>query len=459
MNKFRKPASRSQLSLLPQSVDEFVGSEDLVRYIDALVDELNLSKVKRTYSYQGRPGYDPVVLTKILVYGKIRGIRSSRALATACRENLKFMFIASNETPDFRTISDFRKRFCKELAGILQQTIQIGVAERIITLEHVAVDGSLIKGFAGDSSYKKPEYIAEQIKQLETLLLEDIESDDEGENDQDGGSLPPELQDKKKLKKRLQDALAKHKRLTGKPEKVSTTDPECKYTRKGPCYNGQAAVDEESLMIVGGFATNTPNDSGLLPPLLKDIEKNTGKNPKNISADAGYNAKVGLADMKQREIKGFIPQRARTSKGYAPDKFKYDEKSDSYICPSGQRLEFKHRKVSSRVYRASDCSGCNLRSQCLRNENSETARTLTVSKYNQLESEMIQRVNSPLGRQMAHKRSSTIELAFAHIKYIRKLRRFIFRGLNMIDAMWKFELGVYNIERLVRLRMKKALIT
>ena len=91
MNKFRTPGSRHQVSLLPRSVEEYVGSADVARYIDAFVDELDLSAIAAAYSEEGRPGFSPKVMVKILVYGKLRGIRSSRALATAVSENLKFI--------------------------------------------------------------------------------------------------------------------------------------------------------------------------------------------------------------------------------------------------------------------------------------------------------------------------------------------------------------------------------
>ena len=89
-------------------------------YVDNLVRELDLGAIEAEYSSEGRRGFSPEVMVNLLVYGKMRGIRSSRKLSEACRENLKFIYITSGEQPDFRTINRFRKRFCKELAEILQ---------------------------------------------------------------------------------------------------------------------------------------------------------------------------------------------------------------------------------------------------------------------------------------------------------------------------------------------------
>jgi len=200
MRKFREPISRLQQSLLPRSVEEFVLSDDLARYVDSLVEELDLSDIEECYSELGRHGFSPQVMVKLLVYGKMRGIRSSRSLAKACEENLKFMYVTSGEKPDFRTISLFRKRFCRELADILRQTIVIGLESGVIDLKHVAIDGSLIKSFAGDNSYKTPGTIEKELELLEHLIEQDIECDDSSDDDDDdtSGSLPKSLQDPEK---------------------------------------------------------------------------------------------------------------------------------------------------------------------------------------------------------------------------------------------------------------------
>ncbi len=227
MQKFREPANRNQQTLLPRSVEEFVPVGDLARYVDSLVDELNLSAIEQYYSTEGRPGFSPKVMVKLLVYGKIRGIRSSRKLSQACRENLKFIYITSGEQPDFRTVSLFRQRFCKELADILRQTIVVGLETGVIDLEHVAVDGTLVKSFAGDNSYKTPQQIAKELELLQRSIEKDIEKDDLDENHDDGESLPNDLRDPKKLKEKLQKALAKHQEYRSKPIKEQRKSSTC----------------------------------------------------------------------------------------------------------------------------------------------------------------------------------------------------------------------------------------
>jgi hypothetical protein len=205
-------------------------------------------------------------MVKILLYGKMRGMRSSRELARAVRENVRFMYIASGEQPDFRTISLFRKRFSRELSGLLRQTIDVGLRAGLITLEHVAVDGTVLRAYAGRRSFRSVEQLRALEAALERSFAEDIEADErEGEErGEDGGdgSLPPELRDRQRLRERVKRALAEQttveqRRREEKGRKIrqiSLTDPESRFMQshggREPSYNGQVAVDAASRMVV-----------------------------------------------------------------------------------------------------------------------------------------------------------------------------------------------------------------
>lgn len=476
MEKFRTTANRDQIMLLPRSIDEYVGPEDAVRYVDAFVDELDLSAMEEEYSELGRPGFGPAVMVKILLYGKMRGMRSSRELARAVRENVRFMFIASGEQPDFRTISLFRKRFFRELSGLLRQTIEVGVREGLIKLEHVAVDGTVIRAYAGRRSFRTAEQLRALDAVLERSFEQDIEMDEredaEREDDDGEGTLPLDLRDREQLRAKVKAALAqqaevevKRKRKGKHIQKMSLTDPECRiiqsHAGRQPSYNGQVAVDVESRMVVGGYATNAVSDNGELPELLADIEANTGKNPKVLSADRGYSLKAGLAELKEREIDGYIPQREEKSAYFKQEDFCYDEETNTYRCPNSRVLHYhgdvKHKRTQWRKYVCEDCGGCPVAVQCMHNGRSR--RTLYISIYSGLYYEMREKTRTALGRRMARIRASTVEPTFGHIKANRKLRQFYFRGRAMVDSMWKLELASYNIEKLIKLRMGPSLVT
>jgi transposase len=114
MKTFRTGDNKGQLSLLPPSIEDYVGAGDLVRYVNGFVDALDLRRIEDKFSRLGRPAYSPKLLVKVILYGKMRGIRTGRELSRACGENLRVMFLARNERPDFRTINDFQKNKAEE---------------------------------------------------------------------------------------------------------------------------------------------------------------------------------------------------------------------------------------------------------------------------------------------------------------------------------------------------------
>jgi hypothetical protein len=205
-------------------------------------------------------------------------------------------------------------------------------------------------------------------------------------------------------------------------------------------------------MVVGGYATNAVSDNGELPEVLRDIEANTGRNPKELSADRGYSLKEGLEDLQKRGIDGYIPQRKEKSAYFKQEDFQYEAKTDTYRCPQGKVLRFKHKSQDKRkkwrVYMCEDCLGCPIAKRC--SPTGAFHRALYISVHSRLYYEMREKTRSPRGKQMARIRSSTVEPMFGHLKANRSLRQLYYRGVAMIDSMWKLELAAYNIEKLIR---------
>lgn len=471
MGKFRVGRERGQITFLPRSLEEYVSKDDPVRFIDALVDEFNLGCIEREYSMLGRPAFSPRVLTKIVVYGKVRGIRSCRELARAARENVKFMYIANDEKPDFRTINLFRKRFHKELSTLLAQTVHIALREGMITLEHVAIDSTKVRGYASKKSFKKPKEVEGLIKELtleiEASLCRDIEEDASIQDDE--MRLPAELQSKERLRDKAKEALRVYGSMTESgtrkkaPKEVSLSDPECRYLpeRGGKVttrsYNMQAAVDKDSRIVLAGYATNC-NDNSQIIPMVEEIEKNTGnKQIKELSADRGYSEHKALGKLKEKGIVGFIPLTESYDKSLFSNKdFVYDESSDTLECPAKRRLcpVRYNSDRSERVYKCKSCSDCPLKARCLRNKDGK-CRTIRVSKYRKEVEEMLLRVKSDVGKSRKMLRAMLIETLFGHIKHARNLLRWSVRGLSMVNAMWSLELTAVNIEKIIKYRMKK----
>lgn len=461
MGKFRQPPDRRQKSLFPASTEDYVSPDDDVRFVDALVDLFDLSAIEAKYSDLGRPAFAPRMLVKVLVYGRTRGIRSSRELARALRENIRFIFLANHEQPDFRTISLFRKQFSEELADLLKQTIRIGCQQGLINLERVAVDGTIVRANASARSFRPPADLEERLQALDTSFDEDVaideaEDDDYGDDDKDG-RLPPSMQDPQQMRSKLKAALEEAKKPplgTKPPKRVSTTDPESRFIKsKGtlPSYNAQGALDGESRLAVAAYATNATGDGAEVPRLLQEIEENTGLQIRQFYADRGYSGMKGLRELADRGIEAFIPQPKIRSDVFHESRFEYLPEEDAYRCPAGETLHYQgyDKRTQRRSYRCEDCEGCRFASECI--GMSTRNRTLTVSEHSELKREMRDRMNGATARRAAGIRGALIETLFAHLKGSRKLSRFLLRGLERVTADWRFEVAVYNVERLMRL--------
>lgn len=466
MRRFRESADRGQISLFPPSIEEYVGEDDATRYIDELVENYEeLESVEQEYSYRGRPGYSPRMLSKLLLYGKLRGISSSRELCRACKENVRFMYLVSNERPDFRTISDFRKKYIEVLGGLLRETVKIGLEEGIITLEHVSIDGTKVKANASGKSFKSPEKLEEILLTLEESLEEDIKSDeaeDQKHGEDDGEpKLPKSLRGRKELAERIKSALSRHAEEESLKES-STTDPDASFMRskdgKHPCYNGQAAVDAASHMVVGAYVTSCGADQGELTPMLEEIKQTNGQDPKEVSADKGYRASEGLVELEKRDIVGTIPLQEANSSKFSHDDFVYDEEEDEYTCPAGQTLAFVgESRDKGEIYKSEGCLGCKLSSKCLVKVG--TDRTLTVTSNTEYIQRMKHHVQTEAGKAAIRIRAQTAELPFAWLKHHKKTRQFVLRGLEAVNNLWKFEMAALNIQRLINIKMQKQAAT
>ena len=456
MKTFRTGQSKDQIALLPASIDEYVGAEDLVRYVDGFVDELELGRIERKFSTLGRPAYSPKILVKILLYGKMRGIRTGRELSQACRENVRFMFLAGNERPDFRTINDFRKNNAGELAGILAQTIEVGIRENLIDLKQVCIDGTKIGACAGRRSFKTPGTLRQELKGLEKELKASILADIEGEKDEDDrygdddgeGKVSPEVRNKQKLAERIRAALKEYNDCERvKPKSVSVTDPECRMMKgKGinPYYNAQAAIDTKSRMVVAGYAVNACCDSSELIPAVNRIEEITGSCPSCVVVDRGYTRAEHVVELEQRGIDGYVFLRQRRKQ-----KFIYNPSKDSYKCPEGKELTLIEAGKNRRCYARHGCETCPRAASCIRT--GAFRRVLHIKDSEAALLRMEAKTATARGKAMAVLRASTIEPLFGFLKFARRLRQMTVRGLRRISWEWQFELAAYNIEKLMRL--------
>ena len=207
MSKTFRPWKIDDPLLLPPMVQDFVAKGHLARFVLSLVrDDVDLVEITGTYgSERGQPPFDPTMMTALLLYSYCCGIYSSRRIAKACRERVDFMSIVGLDAPDFRTISDFRKRHLKALGGLFGQILHLCETAGLVKLGHVALDGTKIKANASKHkamSYERMENRASELeaevaKWLGTAAAADAEEDELYGRDKTGDEMPDWIADKK----------------------------------------------------------------------------------------------------------------------------------------------------------------------------------------------------------------------------------------------------------------------
>src|SRR5271170_3422558 len=218
MSKRYRPWKITEPMLLPATVQDFVDKDHLARFVLHLViEEIDLEEIERVYRVdRGQPPFDPAMMTALLLYGYCNGVYSSRRIAKACGERVDFMSIVGLDPPDFRTISEFRKRHLQALSGLFGQVLRLCERAGLVKLGHVALDGTKIK--ANASKHKAMSYVrmekraaeleAEVAKWLSSAEAADAEEDKLHGRDKTGDEMPGWVADKKRRAERIRKAKA-----------------------------------------------------------------------------------------------------------------------------------------------------------------------------------------------------------------------------------------------------------
>lgn len=376
------PYAQDQQFLLPPSLDEWVREDSLERFVSDVIDHLDgegrLRPFYVTYRADGwgHPAYHPVMLLKVLVYGYVIGVRSSRKLARLLERDVAFRYLAANQQPDFRTISDFRKKHREAFEELFEEILALCREAGLAEMGRVAIDGRRVKGNASIDRNRTREQIRAEVERIvEEAERIDAEEDAEYGPERRGDELPEELRSRKERLRKLKEAQArldaeeaelkaeqaekirrreKEERETGRKKRgrkpkppdevelpverrVNLTDPESQIlkTRRGwiQGYNGQAVVDCDTQVIVAQDVTAEANDVGQLEPLLERCEGANGRRPEQMLADAGYwsEANAGLEDnqtelfiattkdwKRRKELREKGPPRGRIPDDYGP---------------------------------------------------------------------------------------------------------------------------------------------
>lgn len=301
------PVDRQTDFLFPPSVQDWLPENHLARFIVEVIDRLDLAELTRQYAGRGSAAHHPAVLLGLLIYGYSTGLPSSRKIERATYDSVAFRYIAANTHPDHDTLASFRRRFGAQLEQLFVQVLMLAREMGMLKMGKISVDGSKFKANASKHSALSWGHIKkiEQQLRLEIQQLMALAESEDRKKVPDGMDVPEEIarretrlaaldDAKRKLEERAQERdaqvqteheskLAKRQaqRDTGKkpggkdPEpptsgpqdkdQINLTDEQSRIMKTGAgfdqCYNAQAAVDTDSMLIVASFVTQAGNDS------------------------------------------------------------------------------------------------------------------------------------------------------------------------------------------------------
>lgn len=415
----------NQLFLMPPSPRDWLPEEHLAYFVNDLVDDLDLSEIEGVYEREerGQPPYHPWMMTKVLLYAYCVGVFSSRRIEKRLVEDVAFRVLAAGNTPDFRTVSDFRKHHRGAISGLFQQVFDLAYEAGLVRLGRVALDGSKVKANASKHkamSYGRMKKNERELREEIQRLLDQAEREDEAEDrlygkDKRGDEVPEELkrresrlkrirQAKRALEQRAREQAEQKGKQSSKPEdkaQYNFTDPDSRIMKGADGfvqgYNCQAAVDGDFQIIVGQAVTQEANDKEQLEPMVEKMREGIGKHPKKLLADSGYCSEENLKYLARKQIDGYVAT-TRHKHGETP-----------FICKRGPLP-----KGASWVKRMK--------------------RKLTTRR----------------GHRIYAARKVIVEPVFGQIKQARGFRQFLLRGLKKVQTEWALVCLTHNIVKMHR---------
>jgi len=385
MKRFIEGEDRTQVTLLPECLDDYVESENPVRVIEVFVEGLDL----RALGFDGvdpletgRPSYHPAVLLKIYIYGYLNRIQSSRRLEREARRNVELMWLTGRLTPDFKTIANFRKDNGPGIRNVCRQFVVLCQRLDLFSQAIVAIDGSKFKAVNNrDRNFTraKMQRRMAQIEENIARYLVDMDTADRAEPEI-AAVKTSRLRDKiAALKQQMQQLKELEVRMLAAPDQqISLTDPDARSmnTRGSGIvgYNVQTAVEPKNHLIVSHEVTNVGNDRGHLATMANQARAAMGTEELTVIADRGYFSGDEILACDQAGMTPFVPK-PLNSNGKAEGRFGkpdfiYIASDDEYRCPAGQRLIKRFTTVEAGmtldIYWSSACPRCPIKAQCNR---------------------------------------------------------------------------------------------
>jgi len=463
MSNHIKGQSRTQVTLLPEVLDDFVAEDNPVRVIDVFVDELDLQQMgfnrvvaKRT----GRPGYHPGTILKLYIYGYLNRIQSSRRLETEANRNIELMWLLERLKPDFKTIADFRRDNAEGIKQACSNFVTICREMGMFSDGVVAIDGSKFKAVNSKPNNFTPQKAKDHIERVEASIEKYLKQLDEMDSEDVPEKKVQVMKDKLAwLKKRLGELQEIKKVVEAHPDKqISLTDPDARLLKtrnmeRQVCYNIQSAVDTKHHLIVYHDVTNT-NDRGELARVTKLTQQALNRTDITVLADKGYYSRKDVKATLDLGANPLVPKTdtsGNSKKGlFTRSQFKYDNERDLYVCPANQELPKSRRGWDDGLeqdyyYSQVKCRDCKIRSRCTTSKK-EPRRMKRWVHESEVEAMLIRLDDAP---ETPVIRKQTVEHPFGTIKMWMGASHFLTRQFKNVSTEMNLHILAYNMKRMI----------
>jgi transposase len=450
MSKQFRPWNPDQSFLFPPSPRDWLPESHLVYFLLDVMPQMNLQPILQPYQAEerGQPPYHPTMLVTLLLYGYASGTFSSRRLMARCETDVAYRVIVGEDIPDFRTISDFRKRHLTALEGLFVDVLKLCAEAGLAKVGRIALDGSKVKANASRHKAMSYDYMLKEeqrLKQEIKALLAEAEATDQAEDqtcgrDRRGDELPEELARRTSRLQKIREAKAAleaearalaraaeaERQRHGKPPsgqdpeqakpepkaQYNFTDPESqimKVSNKGwdQCGNAQVVVNEHQI-IVAADVTDETNDKKQVKPMIEQVQQNVAmagvtEKVKEMVADSGFYSEANVTYLEGEKIDPYI----------ATERLKHHEKiaaAPRGRCPEGMTAQQR----------------------------------------------MARKLRTKRGRERYARRKGMVEPVFGQIKQCRGFRQFSMRGLKKMRGEWRLVSLTHNLLKLWRHEQSKG---
>jgi transposase len=466
MKRFVQGRDRTQITLLPESLEDYVSADNPVRAIDAFIDELALAELgfeAATPAGTGRPAYHPAALLKIYIYGYLNRIQSSRRLEREAQRNLELIWLTGQLTPDFKTIADFRRDNGAAIRRVCARFVELSRQIGLFADAVVAIDGSKFKAVNNRDKNFTPHKLAARVRQLEESIERYLAELDRA--DRQANSMPAarvsQLKDKIAAMQAQMATLGEVERqLQQAPDQqISLTDPDARSmatSGRGTGivgYNVQAVVDTEHHMIVAHDVVNVGHDRTQLATMAKLGRTAIGREAITVLADRGYFKGQEILECAQQGITALVPK-PLTSNSKADGRFDkrdftYIAKRNEYRCPAGERAIWRMTTVENGLtlhrYWPSACPTCAMKPRCT----PSAYRRITRWEHEHVLDDMQRNLDRT--PEASRLRRQTVEHTFGTLKAWMGSTHFLTKTLPRVRTEMSLHVLAYNLKRAVQL--------